>query len=133
VRDVAGLRAEVGALLGELADRMEPALHQALARAENAWDQADAVSVVDAELTTRADALKAAWWKVAAGDQPGARGAAIEALLALDAAFGLVQLVERRLATLIRLRVAGGGELLPEGRPFIDVAAALAEAARGWA
>jgi hypothetical protein len=132
-RDPAALRAEVGAFLRDLAARTEPALHDALARAQNAWDQADAVSVVDDEMTARATTLKADWWTLAASGQPGARAAAVEGLLAIEAGLGLVALVERRLATLIRLHTAGGGDLLPGGRPFLDVAAALHEAARGWA
>jgi hypothetical protein len=123
----------VGQWIAELATRTEPALQNALSRATNAWDQADAVSIVDDAFSARTDGLKAECWQAAASGQPGARAAAVESLLAFDAALGLVTLVERRLATLIRLHVAGGGELLPQGRPFLDVAAALTEAARGWA
>jgi hypothetical protein len=132
-RDPRELRAEVGALLRDLAARTEPALHEALTRAQNAWDQVDAVSVVDEALSERAARLKADWWTLAASNQPGAKAAAVEGLLAIEAGLGLVALLERRLATLIRLRVAGGGDLLPDGRPFLDVAAALHEVARGWA
>ena len=131
--DLPALRAGVGALLGELASRTEPALHHALSRAANAWDQADAVSIVDADLSARTAELTARWREAAVCGEPSARAAAVEALLALEAALGLVALVERRLATLIRLRLTGGGELLPEGRPFLDVAGALREASRGWA
>jgi len=132
-RDPRELRADVGAFLRDLAARTEPALHDALTRAQNAWDQVDAVSVMDDALGERAAALKADWWTLAASNQPGAKAAAVEGLLAIEAGLGLVALLERRLATLIRLHTASGGELLPGGRPFLDVAAALMEAARGWA
>lgn len=127
------LRGHVGELLRELAARTEPALHAALARAENAWDQADAVSIMDEDLRARTAALQARWRHVAASGAAGATAAALEALLVLEASLGLVAVVERRLAPLIRLRLAGGGDLLPDGRPFLDVSAALAEAAREWA
>jgi hypothetical protein len=130
--DLGVLRAGVGELLRELAARTQPALEQALTRSASAWDQADAVSIVDDELAARAEALKERWRRLAAGGDPAATAAALEALLAVQASLGLVTLVERRLATLIRLQLSGGGELLPDGRPFLDVSAALVEAARGW-
>ncbi len=129
-QDLRELRAQVGALVRELADRTEPALHQALARAASAWDQADALVILDDALLGRNVELQTRWRQAAHGG-PAERAAAVEALLALDAAFGLVALVERRLATLIRLR--GDGDLLPEGRPFLDVSSALHDVARGWA
>jgi hypothetical protein len=127
------LRTSVGALLKDLAERTEPALQHALARAESAWDQADAVSIVDDKLLARAASLKARWQEVAASGEPGCEAAALEAMLAVDASLGLVSLMERRLATLIRLQLGGGGTLLPDGRPFLDVSSALSELARGWA
>ena len=57
---------------------------------------------------------------------------ALEGLLALEAARGLAALAEQRLSSLIRLRVRQTDELLPGGRPFLDLGAAIAEAARAW-
>ncbi len=131
--EIPRLRAAVGELLRELAARTEPALHGALTRTAVAWDQADAMSILDDALLARAEDLQTRWRHVAGSGAPGAVAAALEALLALEASLGLVALVERRLATLIRLRLGSGGELLPEGRPFLDVSSALVEAARGWA
>jgi hypothetical protein len=91
------------------------------------------VSIVDEKLLARAASLKARWQEVAASGEPGCEAAALEATLAVDASLGLVSLMERRLATLIRLQLGGGGTLLPDGRPFLDVSSALSELARGWA
>jgi hypothetical protein len=46
-----------------------------------------------------------------------------------------VGLLERKLATLVRLRLRADTPALLDahGRPFLDVAAALSEAAREWA
>jgi hypothetical protein len=130
---LAELRAQVGALLTELAERVEPALCDALSRASSAWDQADAAPIVDDELRARAAALAERWRAAAGAWDPGTVAAALEALLAIEAALGVVAVVERRLATLIRLRLADGAPLLPDGRPFLDVPAALREAAGAWA
>jgi hypothetical protein len=44
-----------------------------------------------------------------------------------------VTLVERRFASLVRLRLKSGtAELTVDGEPFVDVGGALAEAARRW-
>ena len=69
--------------------------------------------------------------------QPGSpaprRAVALEGLLAIDLAIALVRLFERRLAALLRLRLRSATpELLPEGRPFLDLGRALHEAAEAW-
>ena len=67
-----------------------------------------------------------------AGVQPQS-AVALEGLIALEAACGLTALTEGRLSALIRLRVrTREDDLLPEGRPFLDLGAALAEAATAW-
>jgi len=132
--DVRLLRRQLGRLLDELAKRLDPALRDALAHAAVAWDAFDEVSILDADL--RADARFIANAAAALERETDAVRAAIglEVRLALESALGLVHLVERRLATLVRLRVQSRERsLLPDERPFLDVAAALAEAARGWA
>jgi hypothetical protein len=127
------LRARVGALLAELARRLEAALPAALACATRAWDQVDALTLLDGPLRAEAAALGRAAAALAADDDPPTAAAGTEAALTLEAALGLVVLVERRLATLVRLRLrAADPELLPGGRPFLDLAAAFAEAARAW-
>jgi hypothetical protein len=126
------LSAEVAALLRDLADTARPALEAALLRAASAWDQADAARLVDDDVVARARVLTERWRALAAADASHT-AAALEAVLAIDAALALLQLVEKRLATLIRLQTSAGGELMPGGRPFLDVSAALAEAAGAWA
>jgi hypothetical protein len=134
--DEAALRRRMGALLDELARRLEPAFPAALAGALRAWDGFDALAVVDAPLAAEADALCADAARLAADPDPARRAAGVAASLTLEAALGIVRLLERRLAALVRLRLGAAppepGALLPDGRPFLDVAAALAEAARGW-
>jgi hypothetical protein len=127
------LRRRTGALLLALGRRVDDELPRALALAARAWDQVDALSVVDDALASEAAGLRASAAALATSDDAATRAIAIEAQLVLDAAVGLVSLVERRLAALVRLRWRAATELLPDGRPFLDVGAALVEAARGWA
>jgi hypothetical protein len=125
--DPAPARAALAAFLRELAGRLAPALVEALGRAARAWDQIDAVNVLDAGVRARADAVAAGWRAVGGAE-------ATLALLTLDAAVDLVRLVERRLATLVRLRLRSRDPaLVTGGRPFLDVAGALVETARRWA
>lgn len=138
--DREALRRRVGALLAGLAERIEPTLADALARATRAWDQVDALTLIDPAARGDAERLVAEWRRLhraaIAGDTPepcADAAAALEALMTIDAALGLASLLERRMATLARLRVRSAEpSLLPGGRPFLDLAAALAEAARGW-
>src|SRR5579883_1190263 len=88
----AALVARVGALLGELARRLEPALPEALDRALRAWDGFDALAVVDGPLHAEAEDERS-------------RALGLAARETVAAALGLVALVERRLATLVRLRL----------------------------
>jgi hypothetical protein len=131
--EVAALRERAAAWLAALAAAVERALPDALARATQAWDQADAFAVLDAELRDQALTLWRAGAALAERDDGEARAAGLEARLLVDAAVGLVSLLERRFAAILRLRLRSGEpELLVDGRPFLDVAAALAEAGRRW-
>lgn len=128
------LRPAVAAVLARLARRAEPALITAMQRAREAWDQADAFSPIDPPLEADIAALRR---HLVAGAGPRAtvarRAIALEGLLAIDAALALVRLFERRLAPLQRLRLRSATpELLPEGRPFLDLGRALHEAAEAW-
>jgi hypothetical protein len=131
--DPVRLRVMVGQTLAALARRIDQVLPGALARARQAWDKIDDLTIVDEELAATLAATRAAL-VAATGGSPQQRAVALEGLLALDAARGLAGLAERGFASLIRLRVRGkDDELLPQGRPFLDLGAALAEAARAWA
>lgn len=124
--DAAPARRKLAELVRALAERLEPALMEALARASRAWDQVDAVEIVDAGLRARAEALAGEWRAIGGAE-------ATMAILTIDAALDLVKLVERRLATLVRLRVrTRTPELVVDDRPFLDVPAALADIARRW-
>jgi hypothetical protein len=127
------LRARTAAWLTALAARVDGALPEALTRATLAWDQADAFSVLVAPLFDEAIALRRAAESLAAADTAELRAAGAEARLLIDATVGLVALIERRFAAIVRLRARSATpELLVDGRPFLDVAAALAEAGRRW-
>jgi len=129
----AELRARTGAWFTALAARLEGSLPGALARATEAWDQADTFVVFDAELRDEGIALRRAAEVLAADDDATLRTAGREASLAIDAVVGLVSLLERRFAAILRLRLRSATpELVVDGRPFLDVAAALAEAGRRW-
>jgi hypothetical protein len=119
-------RRELGLFLADLASRLEPQLAAALARAGHAWDQVDAGTVVDAPTRERAAAIAAAW-RACGGPE------ALLALLTLETVLSVVSLIERRLATLVRLRLRSDTpELVIDGRPFLDVPRALADVARRW-
>ncbi len=129
-----GLRPAVAALLERLAARTEPALEACIRRSREEWDQADSLSVIDADL---ADEIAALRRRLAARAQPGAsaarRAVALEGLVVLDASVALVRVFERRLAPLLRLRLRSATpELLPDGRPFLDLGQALHEVAEAW-
>ena len=131
--DAAALRGRFGRFLGELAKHLDPALTEALRHAAVAWDAFDEVSVLNPSLRDDAAAMAAAAAALERADDPARRALGLEIRIGLGAALGLVDLCERRLATLVRLRVqSGDSSLLPGGRPFLDVAAALAEAARSF-
>ncbi len=130
---VAELSARVGALLAEMGRRTSERLPATLELAHSAWDQVDSLVLFDLPLRREVAVLRRA--SRAAADASDAPLAAIglEAELTLDAAVGLVSILERRLATLARLRLRSETpELVRDGRPFLDVGAALLEAARGW-
>jgi hypothetical protein len=127
------LRRRVGSWLSAIAGHVDAVLPTQLARAAQAWDQADDFALGDDETRAEASRLRAAADVLAAGDDAAARATGVEARLAIDAVTGLVALVERRFAGIVRLRLRSETtELLIDGRPFLDVAAALSEAARAW-
>jgi len=129
----AQLRTRTAAWLTALAARLESSLPGALARATQAWDQADTLVVFDAELRDEGIALRRAAELLAADEDATLRSAGREASLVIDAVVGLVLLLERRFAAILRLRLRSATpELVVDGRPFLDVAAALAEAGRRW-
>ena len=134
-QEIAALRALVASCLQRLALRIDEKLAAALAEARRAWDQVDSVTIVDANLgRALTDARRRLGTTAASRSADRAVAAvALEGLLALEAACGLTTLAERRLSSIIRLRLRGyNHELLPGGRPFLDLGAAFAEAARAW-
>jgi hypothetical protein len=127
--DAGELKRAVGAFLAQLAARVERELPDELGKA---WDQIDSLVLLDAELAKEARRLRMAARALSAAMSipPARRADGLAAGHTLDAAVGLVMIVERRLATLVRLR--GEEPLLVEGRPFLDLASLLTEAARAW-
>jgi hypothetical protein len=121
--DAGELRAAVGAFLMRLAARVEHELPEELGKA---WDQIDSLVLLDAELAREARRLRSSARALA----EVSRADGLLAGHTLDAAVGVVMIVERRLATLVRLR--GEAPLLVDGRPFLDLASLLVEAARAW-
>jgi hypothetical protein len=119
------LEASVGAFLARLAARVEHELPEVLSKA---WDQIDSLVLLDAELAREARRLRGGARALVEEGAHRARGLAVGHTL--DAAVGLVMMIERRLATLVRLR--GDAPLLVEGKPFLDLASLLTEVARAW-
>ncbi|HEX2658628.1 MAG TPA: hypothetical protein VHU40_10155 [Polyangia bacterium] len=131
--EIADVRARVADALGGLAARVEPALNEVLRRARQAWDQADALAVLDDPLRAEIATLRRWLARLAAPGRDEVAAAALEGLLAIDAAVAMIRLFERRLAALLRLQLRSGDqEFLPHGRPFLDLAGALREAERAW-
>lgn len=126
-------RAAVAGCLRTLARRLDDVLPDAVASARQAWERVDALKVLDRSLSAQIAQARSALVQQATEGEPATRAAALEGLVAVDTAWGLTRLFERRLSSLIRLRVrSGNSDLLPDGRPFLDLAAALHEAARAW-
>lgn len=140
--EITRLRTLVASSLQALARELDQTLAQALATARQAWEKVDSQALIDptldASLGVARRALELAVVK------PGPVGAvALEGITVLEVARGLVALAEQRMSSLIRLRLqqaqasaAGAPEaeaLLPGGRPFLDLSAAIAEVGRTWA
>lgn len=129
----AELRRAVGAVLLALSRRAEPAMTAALERAQRAWDQADTLQVIDDATQRELARLRHRLTGAVSGGTPAQRAVALEGALAVDVSVALVRLFERRLATLLRSRLRSPDPaLLPQGRPFLDLARGLAEAAEAW-
>jgi hypothetical protein len=90
--------------------------------------------ILDRGVRQEARALRSAAHELLGLEDPATCALALEAQLTIDAVLDLVSLFERRLATLVRLRARDEeASLLPDGRPFLDLGAALHETARRWA
>jgi len=146
VTSSATVRALVAGGLEAMERLVEEELPVALRVASQAWDRVDgSFSVLEraplgarlAELQGRLEATARSGSGPERSSSSAAaaslRAVAVEGLLALELCAALIRLFERRLSALIRLRVHSGEEaLLHDGRPFLDLAAALREAARAW-
>jgi hypothetical protein len=132
--EIARVRAMVGTCLAALARTIDQHLGPAIENAHRAWEQVDDLAIVDTVLAANVTETRRALYRAAtAPGQPALAAVGIEGLLALDAACGLTGLAERRLSSLIRLRVRSAEPaLLPQGRPFLDLGRAIAEVAREW-
>lgn len=131
-QSAARLRAMVASDLQALSRRAEHVLTPALASARQAWDKVDNHTIIDSTLAASLSVTRRRLQLDADGTGPLA-AVALEGIIALEVATSLCALVERRLSSLIRLRIQQSEDLLPDGRPFLDLGAALAEVARAWA
>jgi hypothetical protein len=139
--EITRLRALVASSLQALARELDQTLAQALATARQAWEKVDSQALIDPTLDASLGvARRALELAVVKPDPVGA--VALEGITVLEVARGLVALAEQRMSSLIRLRLqqaqaaVGAPEaeaLLPGGRPFLDLSAAIAEVGRTWA
>jgi hypothetical protein len=127
------LRQRIGIALSELGRRCSEELPRTLERAMTAWDQVDALVVIDPAMRRELGVLRRASLALEAAEDAPTRAIGLESRLVLDAATGLTSLFERRLAQLVRARLRSEDpSLLVDGRPFVDLGAALLETARRW-
>lgn len=149
--EMSRLRGLVAQSLSTMAQKIEQKLGPSLARARQAWDEVDNHDLIDRSFDATLDGVRRQLMAAIAAGGNGQSGngqsgdgqsshsqvtlaaVALEGLLALETARALAALAERRLSSLIRLRVQTDEDLLPGGRPFLDLGAAIAEAARAWA
>ena len=104
--EIARLRGMVSVCLGALARTIDQHLGPAIENAHRAWEKVDDLAIVDSVLAASVTETRRALYRAAiAPGQPALAAVGIEGLLALDAACGLTGLAERRLSSLIRLRV----------------------------
>jgi hypothetical protein len=132
--EIVRLRGMVSVTLAALARTIDQHLGPAIENAHRAWEKVDDLAIVDTVLAANVTETRRALYRAAtAPGQPALAAVGLEGLLALDAACGLTGLAERRLSSLIRLRVRSAEPaLLPQGRPFLDLGRAIAEVAREW-
>jgi hypothetical protein len=131
--DARALRQRIGLALAELGRRLTEELPHTFERALKAWDQIDALVVIDPPMRRELGLLRRAALALEAAEDAPTRAVGLESRLVLDAATGLTSLFERRLAQLVRARLRSDDpSLLVDGRPFVDLGAALTEAARRW-
>ena len=131
--DIVHLRHLVAEALTLLARRLEDRFADAIASAQRAWETADDLVIIDASAGSLLAETRRMLFRAGGSPHLAVRAVALEGLLAFDSACGLAGVAERRLSSLIRLRVRSEeGALLPEGRPFLDLGRAFAEAAQEW-
>jgi hypothetical protein len=127
------LRQRIGIAIAELGKRLMEELPRTLERAMTAWDQVDALVVIDPAMRRELGLLRRGALALEASEDAPTRAIGLESRLVLDAATGLTSLFERRLAQLVRVRLhSDDPSLLIDGRPFVDLGAALVETARRW-
>ena len=129
-----GVRRQVRTTLGRMATLLDERLPDALRTATWAWEKTGSMALLDEEalqmLTLARQDLR---YAVLMGE-PQVVALATEGLWALRTAFSVISLLETRLPSLIRLRTRmEDRDLMPHGRPFLDLAPALSELARRWA
>lgn len=117
----------LAAWLEGVATALEARVPAALAAAERAWDQADRLRLLDAELHAEREALQLG---APRDDSAAALAEAQLVAMAIGVATGWIELFERRLATLLRLRTRQGEPILDGDRPFLDPAPALRKLAQ---
>ena len=129
-----GVRRQVRSTLARMATLLDERLPNVLRTATWAWEKTGSMAILDEEalqiLTLARQDLR---YAVLMGD-PQVVALATEGLWALRTAFSVISLLETRLPSLIRLRTRmEDRDLMPQGRPFLDLAPALSELARRWA
>lgn len=129
-----GVRRHVRNTLARMANLVDARLPEALRSATWAWEQTGSMALLDDEtLEMLMLARQDLRYAVLMGE-PAVVALATEGLWALRTAFAVISLLETRLPSLIRLRTRmEDRDLMPHGRPFLDLAPALHELARRWA
>jgi len=116
-----------------MANLIESRLPEALRSATWAWENTGSMALLNEEALEMLILARQDLRHAVLTGEPAVVALATEGLWALRTAFSVISLLQTRLPSLIRLRTRmEDQDLMPHGRPFLDLAPALSELGRRW-
>ena len=117
-----------------MASLIESRLPEALRSAPWAWENTGSMALLNEEALEMLMQARQDLRHAVLHGEPAVVALATEGLWALRISFSVISLLQTRLPSLIRLRTRmEDQDLMPDGRPFLDLAPALSELGRRWA